>query len=789
MRISVPILLTAAALTTARAGEPVRLPDGGTLREVSFERHVAPILAKYGCAAGSCHGSAQGRGGFKLSLFGYDPDSDHVALTRGGQGRRIVPRDPDKSLVLLKASGQVEHGGGQRFAKDSWTYQVLRSWIAAGAPRGAGEGAVKRLTVEPAEAVVKGPGESAPLKVRVEFADGAKGDLTPFADFRALDDSISRVSPAGEASGLHPGETPVIVSYRGQVAVARIGVTAPSPEGFTYPKVPEENYIDREVFAKLRRLNIVPSELADDAEFLRRVTIDTIGCLPSPPEVREFLADKRPDKRLRKIDQLLAHPLHAALWATRFCDITGCNVLAMEGELRPKRAWMWHDWFRSRFAADIPYDEIIRDVLCATSRHGRDVASWIRDEARLTQEMRDGFPKRYAERKTLDLFWRRFDGKEFFPLEQMAERTATAFMGVRIECAQCHKHPFDRWTREDYRAYANVFARVRFDITPEVRDLTNKLIAERREKGGADTPPIPRVTELYVGAESSRRLAHPDTGGLLEARALGGPSMEGPGDPREKLFRWLVRPDNPYFARAFVNRLWAHYFGRGLVDPVDDFSVGNPASNERLLHALAKDFVEHGFKIRRLEQAILTSRAYQLSSRPNDSNKHDRALHSHARPRAMLAEVVVDVLNSALGTAENVGPDAPPGSRAIEVAPNLVTSAPLGQMFRLFGRPFRSAGCDCERPRDVAINQTLFLMTDPGLLKKIETGRLKTLLGAKLTDAEVVEELFLATLSRLPEESERKAALDAVRRAADRRAGFVDVLWALVNTREFILNH
>jgi hypothetical protein len=787
MNLSVSLLLAATTVTQSPAAEGVKLPDGGTLQDVSFERHVAPILSKFGCNAGSCHGSAQGRGGFKLSLFGYDPESDYQSLTNDKK-RRVVSAEPDKSRVLLKPSGQLEHGGGERFAKDSWAYQVLRAWIAAGAPRGAGQGAVKRLTVEPAEALLKGPGQNAALKVRIEFADGAKADLTPFAEFRVLDDAIARVSSAGDASSLQPGETPVIVSYRDQVATVRILVAAPDPQGFTYPDVPEVNYIDREVFAKLRRLNIVPSDLADDAEFLRRISIDTIGCLPSPKEVREFLRDKRQDKRQRKVDELIAHPLHAALWATRFCDITGCNILSMEGELRPTRAWMWHNWFRTRLADDMPYDEIVHGVLCATSREGRDIPTWIQDEAKLTQEMRGGFPSSYARRKSLDLFWRRYDGKEFFPLEQMAERTASAFMGVRIQCAQCHKHPFDRWTREDYRAYANAFAGVRFD-THEVREVTNKLIAERREKGATDSPPIPRVTELYVGSESNRRLPHPSTEAFLEARALGGPSMEGPGDPREKLFKWLVQPENPYFARAFVNRVWGHYFGRGLVDPVDDFSIGNPASNERLLDALAKDFVNHGFKIRRLERAILASRAYQLTSRPNASNKYDRMLHSHARPRRMMAEVVVDVLNSALGTTENLGPDAPSGSRAIEVGSNFVRPPHLQQMFRLFGRPSRNAICDCERTRDVAINQTLFLMSDPVLLKKMDGGRLKGLLASKLADAQVVEELFLATLSRLPESAESKAALEAVGRAADRRAGFMDVLWALINTREFILNH
>jgi hypothetical protein len=630
------------------------------------------------------------------------------------------------------------------------------------------------------------------LRVRVEFADGTRADVTPFCDFRVKDDGIAEVSPLGEVRGLRPGDTPIVISYRGNLVSARVLVAAPVHKGFVFPETPQENYIDREVVAKLSQLNLTPSELADDAEFLRRVTIDTIGTLPAPQEVRAFLADARPDKRARKIDELLAHPMHAALWATKFCDITGANVDVMDGppELRTKRAKMWHDWFRRRIADNTPYDQIAHGVLCATSRDGRDIRDWIREEVVLSDAALKGFESDYAKRAGLDLFWRRTGGDDFFPLEQMAETTAAAFLGVRLECAQCHKHPYDRWTQSDYRAYANLFSQVKFDSSIELTSATEQLLEERRhlppERKG---PTVPRLREVHIDNQLLRRLANPDGPGELTAKALGGPEIGYDGDAREKLFTWLTRLDNLFFARAFVNRVWQLYFGVGLVEPVDNFSVANPPSNERLLDALARDFTEHHYDIRRLERAILTSRTYQLSSTPNESNGKDRTNYSHGNVRRLMAEVVVDVLNAALGTSEDFGPDAPAGARAIEVAPNRVRNAELAQIFRVFGRPARTSTCDCERSMEPAAPQTLFLMSDPHVLNKITGGRLKKLLEDKKTDEEVLEELFLATLSRFPSDKEKQAALDHLKESKDRQAGFVDTVWALINTREFILNH
>ena len=404
--------------------------------------------------------------------------------------------------------------------------------------------------------------------------------------------------------------------------------------------------------------------------------------------------------------------------------------------------------------------------------------------------LKNGSASDYASKPGLDLYWRRFASGEYVAVEPLAERTAAAFLGMRVECAQCHKHPFDRWTQADYRAFANVFADVQFGLSPEGLSATARLLEQRRKSDPNGTlAPIPRLSETYLSERPSRRLADPATGRPLAPRALGGPELPASGDPRKALFAWLTQPDNPYFARSFVNRVWAAYFGVGLVDPVDGFSVANPPSNARLLDALAADFVTHGYDIRRLERKVLTSRAYQRSSEPDEGNLDDRGNFARAEPRPMMAEVLVDALNSALGVAGDFGPDAPKGARAIEIATNRVASPDLARVFRIFGRPERVAICDCERPGKPALPQTLFLMTDAALLEKIKSGRLKDLVASDRCDAEVVEELFLATLSRLPDDDEARSALDHLRTRPDRASGFADVLWALINTREFVLNH
>jgi hypothetical protein len=862
------IALAGPLLPAARAA--VTLPGNVLVKQVDFERHLMGLFGRMGCNAGACHGSFQGKGGFRLSLFGYDPARDYAALTRDNLGRRLNPVDPERSLFLLKATGQVQHGGGRRFARGSWQYRLFREWIVNGARWQKGSGTVTALTVTPEEYASIRPGQQGRVRVRARFGDGSEEDVTALCDFRVQDDAVAEVAAQGALKALRPGDTPLVVSYRGNVRAIRVLVPMPVASTFRYPKVPEVNYIDREVFAKLRRLNMVPSDLSGDAEFLRRVTIDTIGCLPTPDEVRAFLADKAPDKRAKKIDQLLAHPLHAALWATRFCDITGNNtaaIFAAKGGMQAKYSQMWHDWFRKRLAANMPYDEIVRGVLCATSRDGKSTEEWMKEVKEIEEAAVKSFDTPYADRPTLDLFWR--IGRQR-TLELMGERTASAFMGVRLECAQCHKHPFDRWTQADYRAYANVFTQVAVGLSAETRQI---LL-------GSEPPPPPRgklakgkkgkpkgfglpkgsglLNEVFVGGKMGRGLPDPDAPVVvlgfdkkkrpilqkappLPARALGGPviPIRPDQDPRATLFEWLRAPDNPFFARSFANRVWGHYFGIGLVDPVDSLSQANPPSNARLLDALARDFVQSKFDIRRLERTVLNSRTYQLSSTMNATNKLDRNNYAHSYVRPLMAEVVVDVLNSALGVAENFGPDARPGCRAIEIGASRVLNPNLAYTFRIFGRPERTLSCECERSMEPALPQTLYLMTDPVVMQKLyasllggkgkgkgkglpavklgkfqavfEEGRLARVLQGNRTDAEVLDELFLATLTRYPTEAERQVfaeyrakrkevvadpnetpkqkKLRAYNALKERELSFIDALWALINTREFILNH
>ncbi len=792
----------------------VQLPQGEKLTSIDFERHIMGLLGRMGCASGSCHGSFQGKGGLTLSLFGYDPAKDYQALVRDQNGRRVDFANPDNSLLLLKATGQSPHGGLTRFGKSSWQYQLIREWIAQGAPWKAGSGSVQTLQITPAECVFDKPGGRLSLQVTAHYANGASENVTSLCEFRTNDDAVADVSNLGVVHALRPGDTAVVVSYRGSVVPVRVLVPTETKAGFVYPTIPEVNYIDREVFAKLKRLNMVPSDLASDEEFLRRVSLDTIGKLPTAEEVRRFLGDPSPDKREKKIDELLNHPLHAALWATKFCDITGNNTDALENPLqrKPHQSQMWHDWFRKRLAENMPYDQLVHGVLTATSREDRSLEEYVKHVEKYEEAQEKGQVTDYAERKTLDLFWRR---QQRVTVEEWGEKTAAAFLGVRLECAQCHKHPFDRWTQEDYRAYANIFNAVAFAVPPRDQKQYRQINEERAKRSqnranelrrmGQQVTflPVVPLREVFLHPNPPRPLTHPDTGKPLPAKTLGGPELKVASgeDPREALWKWMREPSNPFFARSFVNRVWGHYFSVGIVHPVDDFSLANPPSNEKLLDALATDFIQSGFDIRKLEKTILLSRTYQLSSTPNETNKFDRNNYSRCYIRPLMAEVVVDMLNDALGATEKWGPgEGREGARAIEIGASRVQNAGVNHLFRVFGRPPRAAACDCERAMDPALPQKLFLMADPTLQQKLRApnGLLASILKNKKNDLEALSELFLSTLGREPTEQEkqafvqfrdRKAPETPGRSAADRRAVFNDTLWALLNTTEFIFNH
>jgi hypothetical protein len=792
-------VLAACLLAPAASSAQVTLPTGGTIKELDFERHIMGLLSKAGCNAGSCHGSFQGKNGFRLSLFGYEPALDYASLTRDNLGRRVNLTKPDDSLILTKATGQMQHDGSMRFGKDGWIYNTFREWIRSGAKWNRGSGAIANLVVSPPDFALLANDKTLQVKVTATFTDGSTEDITPFCDFRISDDAIAGLSPLGLLTPRQPGDAGLTVLYRGSVQAIRVLVPSPAGPG-VYQIVPEVNVIDKEVFAKLKMMNVVPADLAPDTAFIRRLYIDTIAQLPNPDEVREFMADKDPRKREKLIDKLLSHPLHAAIWATKLSDITGNNTIALENPpgTQPRRSQMWHDWLRKRIYENVPYDQIVRDILTATSLDGQKPEEWLAFVKKIEEQCEKDFKTDYPEKKTLDLFWRR---QQVVPIEAWGEKVAAAFLGVRLECAQCHKHPTDRWTQDEYWAFANLFTQMSFVAnqfsSPEMKKLVEAENAERIAKapmGKANNNTV-LLREFFVATNTAAKgRPNPANNKLSKPQALGGPEipLRVGQDPRAKLSEWITAPDNPFFARSFANRVWAHYFGVGVVNPVDDFSLANPATNARLLNALAKEFIVSGYDLRNLERMILLSRTYQLDHATNATNKFDKNNFSHSYVRPMMAEQVIDVLNSALGVDEefNSNDKIPAGTRVVEVGTNRL-NGDLAYALRIFGRPPRTSACDCERAMEPALPQTLFRMTDQAIMKKFIKAdcRALKLAKSKLNTDELIEELFLATLTRFPHADEKADAVKYLASAKNKTEAVTDVLWALVNTREFILNH
>ncbi len=779
-------LLSAAG----NGAETISLPGGEQIPrdQVDFERHVTSLFSRHGCNSAACHGSFQGRGGLRMSLFGYSAEMDHAAVAALGTGR-IDLEQPTDSLLLLKPTGQEDHEGGVRFKPASWQHELLTAWIENGALWREGSGQVDRIEVSPAEITFGGDRVPQPLSVTVSFADGTQQAVRSLCSFTVKDDSVASVDAAGVVRPVGNGDTSVIVSYRRQIiAVPVLVPQVRTPDLESDPA----NLIDVEVTNKLVRLGIAPSARCTDATFLRRASLDATGTLPVPAEVRAFLNDRRPDKRLRKIEQLLHRPQRAALWATRMCDITGCDVTKMEApeKLRGRRAKMWHDWFGRRFEENLPYDQLARGVLCATSRGDLSLEAWIDDEVELLRQAEVGFAARYADRPDLDLYWRRAEENGSFSLEEMAERTAAAFLGIRINCARCHQHPFDRWSRNDYVGFGNIFSRVQFGASTPLRARTLDLLEAARQAGQDGLPParLPRLREVFV-SDYSRQLKDPESSEPVLPRPLGGERLDPSGDPREAFFQWLVREDNPYFAANMVNRIWAKYFGSGLVEPVDGFSLANPPSHPRLLDRLSREFISSGYDIRHIERLILQSNTYQRSAVPSESNRHDSRNFSHALVRPLLAEVAIDAVNDALECRGSFGEDVPPGSRAIEVAPNRLADVKANGLFATFGRGERTSICDCDRADGTSLQQTLYLMSDEALLQKICAGRLQHLLASRATDQEIIEEFYLATLSRMPTPRELTVARQHIADSDERQAALVDLVWSWVNVREFLTNH
>jgi len=707
-------------------------------RPVSFANDIMPLLARAGCNSGACHGSASGKKGFKISLRGYDPGSDHITLTRGTIGRRINFIEPERSLLLLKPTTQVPHEGGQRFTANSDYARALRRWIVEGAPSDLAT-APKLVGVEvfPTFRAFPVPGQAQQLLVTARFSDGSRRDVTGDARFSSSDENAGIVADDGLVKLPQKGEAAIMVRYGPKMAVANFVVLEHDP-AFVWSNPPESNYIDRLVHDKLRKMEILPSELTADLEFLRRVHYDVIGLPPTPVEIRAFLADKRPDKRARAIDALLERPEHAEFWALKWGDLLKIRF----DDLRDHGTWGLYRWLRDAIAGNKPYDRFVREIVTAGGS--------------------------CAENPPAN-FWRVFNDPN-----EATQATAQVFFGIRLLCAKCHDHPFEKWVQNDYYGMAAFFSQV------------SRKPGRRRED------------IVIFRADAPAQAIHSTTGAALDPKLLDAESLKvGPDqDARERLAEWMTRKDNPFLARAAVNRFWSHLFGRGIIDPVDDIRSSNPPVNGPLLDALTKDFVDHSFDVRHILRTMLNSRTYQLSARTNKTNARDFVNFSHALPRRLSAEQVLDTLSQATGIKE--GFRSRFGEATVALPTGGVRAGQLpdrqltAELLDIFGRPRGESTCACERHEEISMTLALHLINGQSVARRLgdANGNVALLLRKpKISDGEIIDELYLTVLCRFPSASERAALEGHFRRNTNKLAAAQDAMWVLFNTKEFLFNH
>ncbi len=766
---------------------PERWATDGSSETPDFIRHVVPLFSKLGCNMRSCHGSFQGKNGFRLSLFGFEPDLDRKELLETdelseGDGPRINIKTPAKSLFLEKPTSSEEtHEGGKRMDDESWQYWILHQWIKSGAPYDPSNTAkLVRLETSPKEIVFTNRTQEVQLRAIAWFDDGTHEDVTRLTVFSSNDEGIANVSTEGTVSVSRTGDTAIIVRYSGGVTNTQILVPA-SDDGQPFPDNFAHNQIDELVTAKLRKLNIRPSVLCSDADFVRRSYLDVIGALPTPDETRKFLADRSPDKRAQLIDHLLEQPGYARYWGMKFSDWTGNSKYINNKAMLSN--WLWQQWIEDKLSRNLPYDEIVYGHVCASSLEGRPREDFLAEAQSILHKASGRYnfddDGTYAKRRTNELYWTNVERRS---PDTMVLQTASSFLGLRLECAQCHNHPFDRWTKKDFEQFKSFFMMVQF---------CDPSTGEERKSGSSGRGY--GVESLESGVtwrfEGTVRKTPPKLLGGLEI-----PYVEDGPDPRIKLWEWMRAPENPYFAPSFVNRIWGHYFGTGIVDPPDDFNQGNPPSNPQLLNWLANNFIEHKFDIKHLHRLILNSRTYQLSWEPNDSNRIDKKNYSHARLRRMPAEVLIDAVADVTGVSNNFGrlPKDRPQRAVGQAMPSMRYGASRGgYAMKIFGRPDREKTCDCERSNDPSVAQALYLINDQDVLAKIDdgSGRLPKLLKTTEDDRELLVELFLTALSRYPTKEELDLHMEHLAGAPSRADGMKDVLWTLLNVREFLFTH
>jgi hypothetical protein len=707
----------------------VTVRDVGQEHPVHFANDVVPILTRLGCNAGGCHGKASGQNGFKLSLFGFDPAFDYETIVREGRGRRVFPAAPDQSLLLLKPSGGVPHGGGRILDPAGEPYQILRRWLVQGvAPGDPKAPTLKAIEVRPAHRVL-GHAANQQLAVLARYSDGSVRDVTRTAQYQSNEPGVAAVDGDGLVrTSDAAGEAAVMARYQGMVGAFRATVPLTS-EGSAAFDFRAANYVDELAAAKWRDLGLVPSPRCSDGEFLRRVRIDLNGKLPTVDEVRRFLADSSPDKRARLVDRCLDDEDYAAYFALRWGSILR-NSTQADAEAA---AWAFNDWLREMIGRNRPYDELVRGVVAAAGE--------------------------WQDAPAINWYWQMRDD----PLHQPTADTAQVFLGLRIQCARCHHHPYERWSQDDYYGLAGFFTRV-------------------GRKSFGQPPPVFASRSPTVGD------VHPRTGRPIEPKVLDGPAIAAkPGDdPRHALVDWMAKPNNPFFAKALCNRMWGHLMGRGLVEPVDDMRETNPPSNPALLDALARDFVAHRFDVKHVLRTICNSQTYQLSSTPNTSNARDRQNHARAYGKRLIAEVLLDAVDGVCGTTTAFG-RVPKRARAVDLP-----HEGFGSYFLdVFDRPQRTSSCECARSSGASLQQVLHLANSSEIEDKVaaDDGRIARLIAAKVAPQAAVDELYLATFARSPTALERARAVGHLTACPDQRRGLEDLLWALLNSREFQFNH
>lgn len=853
-------------------------PQGSEVPD--FQRHLGPLLGKLGCNGRSCHGSFQGRGGFQLSLFGYDFDMDHKGLMD-----RIDTDAPADSYALQKATLKEKHEGGKRMDVGSWEYNLFLKWIQGGAHGVERPAQLAALEVTPSEIHFTGEKQTQQLRAVAVWADGTREDVTCLSRFKTNDDSICGIDDNGLVTSGEAGDSHVVVFYDNAVVPVPVLRPVSGRTGANYPQVVARTQIDKCVIEKLSKLGIVPSEVCSDADFLRRVSLDMTGTLPTAAEVRAFLSDTSPEKRARKVDELLQTPAYAAWWTTQLCDWTGCSNEQLNN-VNPASnqggANDWYAWVYKRVSENVPYDKICEQIILAGGRRPQE--SYQQYCERMSDYAHDK-DKSFADEDGLIYFWGR---RNFTKDEDRAIGFAYTFMGTRIQCAQCHKHPFDVWTKKDFEEFERFFSRVRFSRNGSDRDEFNAIVkslgldkvrgndqrkAMEKAVQQGKTIPFPEVVvqqprnavdarQLERAKAKAKERGQEFTPPSQTARLLGEQEVDLATieDPRTALMDWLRNSPTHLFAKALVNRVWANYFGHGIVEPTDDLSLANPPSNAALLDSLVAGLIEHNYDLKWLHREICLSDTYQRSWHPNETNARDERNFSRAVPRRLPAEVTVDALTMATASdaVSSVFRTELKGHATTSPSPPRNALNGVNYVLAVFGRSIRESNCDCDRSSDASLLQTLFVRNDNDTLKMLEdrngwlqqlaaqasrergtqspqaqtveklkaelaqlerelkrankTGdkgrareanvRIETVgkelrtaqqaaapVTVKLDVKQTVDEAYLRTLSRFPTPQEREIATAHIKAARDPLAGTKDLMWALINTKEFIINH